>query len=74
MHFLIITLLRIIPGVATWGVSEGALTLLLSLLVAWLLTIGIANPVEKLRQAQVARLRTPTVKLAQADGTACSVS
>ena len=74
VHFLIITLLRIIPGVATWGVSEGALTLLLSLLVAWLLTIGIANPVEKLRQAQVARLRTPTVKLAQADGTACSVS
>lgn len=57
VHFLVITWLRLIPGVANLGLSEGTLALLLSLLAAWLLNVGIANPVERIRQARVKRLR-----------------
>ena len=53
VHFLILTLLRIIPGTAALGFSEGAVALLLSLVAAWLLNVSIANPVEKLRQARI---------------------
>lgn len=60
VHFLIITVLRLMPGVVRLGLSEGALALLLSLVAAWVLTIAIANPVEKLRQARVAAAHAPT--------------
>lgn len=59
VHFLIITLLRIVPDPANLALSEGALALLLSLVAAWLLNISIANPIEKLRQARVAHLHAP---------------
>ncbi|MFN8446300.1 MAG: acyltransferase [Caldilineaceae bacterium] len=59
-HGLIITSLRLIPGVTNLGLSEGTLTLLISLAAAWLLKIGIADPVEKIRQSRIERLQVPT--------------
>ncbi len=53
VHFLIIMLLRVIPGVDQLGLAEGTLALLCSLVAAGLLNVLIANPVEKLRQARV---------------------
>lgn len=55
VHFWILTLLRMSPGTTALGLSEGTLALLLSLVVALLLNMGIATPVEKLRQARINR-------------------
>jgi len=55
VHFLIITMLRAFSVTIPPGLSEGSLTLLLSLLAAWLLHVVIAAPVEKIRQARVAQ-------------------